>query len=150
MHIFKFPFSMLPLFASVDLYRACTGGSGLPLLIQSILPGGISCSWQSGPEFIRNGVRRKRCADPVSGGAGERLCYQAYRGRIYKVLRKFEPCWHPLPGWRDLLTKRYSLPQRQGRFPTRATGLAAKSMRSSTAREALLGWNPGRSVRRVG
>ncbi|MCB1869079.1 MAG: hypothetical protein KDI43_11250 [Gammaproteobacteria bacterium] len=149
MHIFKFPFSMLPLLLLSIFIGRAQADQACQLLVfnQYCLGGDIVQLASQRPEFIHQQREGERFALIYPAGR-EKDYVMAYRGRIYKVLRKFEPSTSiRYREWRDLLTKRYGLPQEQSRFPAQATGLAAKinAIQRGEGR-ALLSWNPAASA----
>lgn len=124
--------------------RALADESCLLLVFkQYCLGGDITELSHQQPGFIHQQREGERFALIYPAGR-EKDYVMANRGRIYKVLRKFEPSTSGhYREWRNRLTKLYGLPREESRFPLQATGLAAKiSAIQRGEGRALLRWTP--------
>jgi len=127
MHFFRLPLLSLSLvfllaMGRVEADETCL----LRVFNQYCLGGDIMQLSSQRPDFIHQQREDERFALIYRAGR-ERDYVMAYRGRIYKVLRKFDPSTSArYREWRDLLTQQHGLPREQSRFPLHATGLATK------------------------
>lgn len=147
MFFFKpLPISLALLLLSLSGLAQADGSCLLLVFNQYCLAGDIVELGRRQPDFIHQQREGDRFALIYS--ASRDLDYvMANRGRIYKVLRKFEPSTSSrYREWRNRLTQLYGMPQEESRFPLQATGLAAKisAIRRGEGR-ALLRWTPAAS-----
>ena len=145
MHFYKSQLpSLLVIFLLTVAGRVQAGESCLLLVFnQYCLGGDIMALRTQRPDFIHQQQENERFALIYPAGR-EKDYVMAYHGRIYKVLRKFEPSTSKrYREWRDRLTSQYGLPREMSRFPLHATGLAAKIGAIQRGEgQALLSWYP--------
>ena len=124
---------------AVQANEACL----LRVFSQYCLGGDIIQLSRHQPSFIHQQREGERFALIYPAGV-EKDYVMAYRDRIYKVLRKFDPSTsNRYREWRDLLTMQYGRPIERSWFPAQATGLAAKiSAIKRGEGQALLSWYP--------
>lgn len=115
----------------------------LKVFNQYCLGGDIKELSRRQPGFIHQQREGERFA-LIYPSERERDYVMAHHGRIYKVLRKFDPSTSArYRKWRNLVSEHYGRPREQSRFPAHATGLAAKIGAIQRGEgKALLIWYP--------